>query len=165
MAKFIRVTTFYEEHPELIRRELGEATRAGHQAMGELWRDHLALEHFEPRARLVFGYQQRGRRYRGFKKAMARLGKVEDGGESDLVFSGLSRRAVTRATVNATPNRTVITHFMPSYFGKRRSLRAPDTREEMLRISARQDKLLGEAGERGFIRRLARIRANKVTQS
>lgn len=164
MAKFITVTTMYEQHPDLMQKELGVATRAGHQAMGELWKDRLASEHFEARAHFVFGYQQRTARYRSFKKGMARIGKAEDGGETDLVLSGVSRRAARRATVAATANRTVITHFMPSYFGKRRSFRAPDTRKEMLTISPRQAKQLGEAGERGFAQRLAKIRAWKVTR-
>lgn len=167
MPKFITVTTFYEQHPELMKQELGVATRDGHQDMGELWRDQLVGEHFDERARLVFGYQARRKKYLGFKKAMARLGKVEDGGEVDLVFSGLFRRMVlSMSIVAATPNKTTITHFVPSYVsGRPPKPRSPSLRKELLTISPRQEKLLGEAGERGFVRRLGRIRALKVTRT
>ena len=165
MPKFITVQTFYEEHPLLIARQHGDATQAGHQAMGELWKGQLAAEHFEPRARFIFGYQQRTAKYRKRKAWLARIGKAEDGGMTDLVLSGTSRRLVKNATVAATPNKTTITHFLPNYFGKRRSARAPDTRKELLTISPRQENLLSVAGERAYLQRLRRIPASLLTKT
>lgn len=165
MTKFITVTTFYEQHPALIAGQHGDATRHGHQAMGELWKGQLASEHFDPRARFIFGYQQRTAKYRKRKIGLARIGKAEDGGMTDLVLTGRSRRLVKNATVAATANKTTITHFMPSYFGKRRSARAPDTRKELLAVSPRQEKLLSEAGARAYRERLRRIPASLVTKT
>lgn len=165
MPKFITVSTFYEEHPLLIARQHGDATQAGHLAMGELWKSQLASEHFDPRARLIFHYQQRTAKYMKRKAWLARIGKAEDAGQTDLVLSGTSRRLVKNATVAATPNKTVVTHFMPSYFGKRRSARAPDTRKEMLAVSPRQEKLLSEAGARAYSERLRRIPASLLVKT
>lgn len=165
MAKFITVQTFYEQHPLLIARQHGDATRAGHEAMGNVWKESLASEHFEPRARLIFHYQQRTAKYLKRKAWLSRIGKAEDGGTTDLVLSGLSRRLVKNATVRATPNRTVVTHFMPSYFGRPRWPRSPVLRKEMVEVSPRQEKILSEAGARAYRDRLRRIPASLLTKT
>lgn len=165
MAKFITVTTFYEQHPLLVARQHGDATQAGHEAMGLVWKDQLAIEHFDPRARLIFNYQPRTAKWRKFKLAMARLGRAEDGGTTDLVFSGRGRRMVKNATVRATANRTTITHFMPVYFGRPPHPRSPVLRREMTEVSPRQEKILSDAGAIAYRQRLRRIPASLLTRT
>lgn len=165
MAKFITVTTFYEQHPLLVARQHGDATRAGHEAMGLVWKERLAIEHFDPRARLIFHYQQRTPKWRKFKVAMARIGKAEDGGTTDLVFRGTSRRLVKNATVRATANRTTVTHFMPVYFGRPPHPRSPILRKEMVEVSPRQEQILSEAGALAYRQRLRRLPASLLTRT
>lgn len=165
MPKFITVTTFYQQHPGVVARMHGDATREGHRAMGEVWKEDLAIEHFDPRARLIFKYQPRTAKWRKYKKAMAAVGKAEDGGETDLVFSGRARRLVKNATVAATANKTTVTHFMPVYFGRPRWPRSPVLRREMTEVSPRQEQILSRAGMLAYYRRLAKLPAAKTTRT
>ena len=165
MTKFITVQTFYEQHPLLIAKQHGDATKAGHQAMGELWKDQLAAEHFDPRARLIFNYQQRTAKYLKRKFWLARVGKAAGGDTADLVLTGTSRRLVKNATVRATPNKTTITHFMPSYWGRPRWPRSPNMRKELTSVSPRQEKLMSDAGAMAYRQRLRRIPASLLTKT
>lgn len=159
MAKWITVTSFYKQHPGIVAREFHKATQSGHQAMGELWRDELAPEHFLPNARYVFGYQQRTAAWMRRKRRLAEIGKAEDGGNTDLVFSGRARRLVRNALVTATPNRTRVRHFMPNYFGRPPRSTSPVMRIEMLVISRNQEGRLSKVGVVAFRNRLREISA------
>lgn len=165
MAKWITVTTFYKQHPGVVAKEVKQATKEGHLAMGEIWRDQLAPEHFEPNARYVFGYQPRTQKYLKRKRILGETGKAEDGGNTDLVLTGRARRMVRNATVTATPNKTTVRHFMPVYFGRPPRSSSPIMRMEMLRISRRQEKILSKEGADAFRNRMRQINApaKKVT--
>lgn len=133
--------------------------------MGDVWHGQLAAEHFEPRARLVFGYQPRTQKYRKRKRWLASIGRAEDGGETDLVLTGTSRRLVHNATIRATANRTTVTHFMPVYFGRPPKPSSPVLRDEMTRLSPRQEKILSESGAQTYRQYLRQMRASKVTKT
>lgn len=160
-SKFVRVDILYEQHPEVLVKELAEACRALHQAMGDKWKDDQAPEHFTPRARWIFQYKQRTLRWRKFKKRMAAKGLAEDGGDTDLVYKGTARRLVHNASVNATRAKAVITHYMPRYFGKPPRPGSPDMRKEMLAISPKMDKELSEVGALAYAKRLRTSLARK----
>lgn len=165
----IRVVTIHEEHPDLVRRELHEVTRTAHYAMGQVWATQLLPEHFQPSATQAFGYQHRTFKHNKHKRALAAIGKAEDGGTSPLVTSGRLRRELLRAKhmIRAFPTRVTIDLVGPNYWKYRRWPRSPDMVREVLAMSSRHERIVGEAGDRGFEAALRMVRnsrrARKVT--
>lgn len=159
----MRIAIFHSAHPDLVRREIRDATREGHREMGVLWAGPLLEEHFTERARLVFGHTPRTPRYLKRKRVLAAIGKVEDGGRVDIVFSGATKRAAMRArfAVRASHDKTEIPITGPAYFPARNRRRINMGRE-LTAVSDRHEKLITEAGEKGFDRRHRAIRAFKV---
>lgn len=163
---FLRVETFYEQHPGLMVREHRRAIVAGHFAGGQLWADRLLPEHFQPSARAQFGYFERDIKYRRRKIRLAQLGLVEDGGRQDLVKSGATRRAArhSRYLVKATAAAVDIPILAPRYITmrpNRYSRRALGL--EIVAMSPRHEKLVENATGRGFDREHRNIRAAKRT--
>lgn len=163
---FLRVETFYEQHPTLMVREHRRAIVAGHYSGGQLWADRLLPEHFRPQARSEFGYFERDIKYRRRKIRLAALGIVEDGGRQDLVKSGATRRAAahSRYLVKATAAQVDIPILTPQYITMRPnrfSRRALGL--EILAMSPRHERLVENATGRGFDRHHRTIRAAKRT--
>lgn len=162
----IRVVTIHEAHPDLVRRELHEVTRMAHYAKGQVWATELLPEHFRPSATAAFGYQQRTFKHNKHKRALAAIGKAEDGGTSPLVVSGRLRRDLLRAKhmIRAYPTRVTIDLVGPKYFGYRRWPGSPDMVREVKAMSARHEQIVGRAGDRGFEAALRMVRTSRRTR-
>lgn len=163
---FIKVETFYQQHPQLMVREHRQAVRAGHFAGGYLWADRLLLEHFQPGARNEFGYFERKLKYRNKKVRMASRGLVEDGGRQDLVFTGATRRSASRSKflVRATEQLVDIPIHTPRYITMQPNRFAQHALAlEILAVSERHERLVTNETGRGFTRKLREIRAQRRT--
>lgn len=159
----ILVTIFSTDHPDLVKRELREATTAGYRAMGQLWAGPLLEEHFTPQARLKFVHTPRTPAYLRRKRALAAIGIVEDGGEVDIVFSGATRRAAQRAkyAIRASHDKVEIPIVGPNYYPARNRRRI-NLGRELMTVPPSHEKQLSAAATQGFSRRLAQIRATRV---
>lgn len=163
---FLKVELFYDQHPQLMVREHRRAVIAGHFAGGYLWADRLLAEHFQPSARSEFGYFERQLKYRQKKVRMASRGHVEDGGRTDLVFSGNTRRAAMRSRyfVRATDKEVDIPIHAPSYIQTRTNRNARHALElEITAMSERHTRLVTNETARGSNRKLREIRAQRRT--
>jgi hypothetical protein len=164
----IFVEQFHSQHPELMQREIGRCLAAGHQAMGEVWLDELLEEHFTPAAKTIFQHLPRTIKHVRRKVRMAQVGKVEDGGLVDNVFTGLSRRSMLRAQasrpVRATSGRTTIQLQVPWYFTLRRA-KGPNKAREVKTISDRHARVLAAASGKAYSRKLKTIQARKTVKT
>lgn len=166
MPVFLKVETFYQQHPDLMVREHKRAIVAGHYAGGRLWAEQLLGEHFEPGARSEFNYFKRKEKYMRKKIRLARLGRVEDGGRRDLVFTGLTRRLarLARNLVRATTTEVKVSIPTPRHIAVRPNRYAGGSLGlELLAISPRHEKLVAAATGRGFDQEHRQIRAVKRT--
>jgi hypothetical protein len=161
----IRIESVYDEHPDLSRRELHRVMRAAHRAMGVKWAIELLPEHFEPGAGNVFGYAKRTEKWLRRKERLKAAGRAEGGREDDLVFTGRLRREVlltARFNINAYPTRVTIRMSGPVYFTLRpRGKGTVRLAREVLSMSRRHERLIGEAGERGFNAELREVRRSR----
>lgn len=160
----IKCVTMHDEHPDLMRRELDQVARTAHHGMGYTWASELLPEHFEPSARSIFGYQPRSRGWLRRKAAAAAAGKIEGNAQTDLVNSGALKRALLRAKhmVRAYPSRVTVDLVGTSYFIARpRRAGAPNLHREVKAMSPRHDRLVGQAGDRGFEAALKMVRASR----
>lgn len=162
----IKVVTIHDAHPDLVRRELHEVTRMAHYAMGRVWAEDLLPEHFDPNAASVFGYAPRTAKHNKRKQALAAIGQAEDGGLSPLVVSGDMRRALLRAKhmIRAFPSRVTIDLVGPNYWRYRRWPRSPDMVREVKAMTPRHERIVGEAGDRGFNAALRMVRNSRRTR-
>lgn len=173
----IRITTFYEEHPDLSKRKLKEVQRASMQAMGDCWAQELLPEHFRPSAFRAFGYQNRTAKYNFVKDKLHRLGatdkrsglKIIAGSETPLVYTGRLRAALLSSAPNnvrAYPSRVTITLSAPGlpYFTLRPFVERGKARStmliarEVLLINDVHRRRLGVAAERGYVSKLNELR-------
>jgi hypothetical protein len=167
----IHVKAVHEEHPELVRRELHNVTRAMHAAMGAKWAGDLLPEHFEPRAHFVFNYAARTGKWLRRKEMLFRMGasvrgrRVIAGANTDLVFTGFLRDLVlgsARQGITAYPSRVKIRMIGPAYFTLRpRGKYTARLAREVTASSPRHEKILAETGQRGFNGELRRLRQAK----
>jgi hypothetical protein len=166
MPVFLKVEQIHTQHPDLMVREHKRAVVAGHYAGGRLWAEQLLPEHFEKGARSEFGYFKRKEKYMSKKIRLARLGRVEDGGRQDLVFTGLTRRMarLARNLVSATPREVKVAIPTPRHVSiKPNRYAGGSLGREIIAISPRHEKLVTAATGRGFDREHHAIKAAKRT--
>ena len=162
----IKVTTIHDEHPDLVRKELDGCTRAAHLAMGQKWAGSLLREHFEAGAAIAFGHAPRSRGWLTRKRILAAMGKADPAAATtDLVFTGRLRDTLLRTAphlVIATARSTTIRLIGPPYFTLRpRGRRTAQLAREVLAISPRHVRLIGDAASRGFEQELNAIRRSR----
>jgi hypothetical protein len=94
-----------------------EAQRAGWYAVGVYHDEIVQPRKFEPGAAERYGFAERSPRYLARKKRIAKASwKVKDGGETPLVFGGMTRTAVLRKQFpRAFPTRVTLSIPTPSY--------------------------------------------------
>lgn len=160
------IKTTHSQYPELVRRELGECSRAANRAMAETWIDSGMLkDHFTPTAHYKYGYAQRSRRYMARKTKLAARGIVMDGGRTDLVFFGRLRRMLTQIhpLIKAFPSRATVLLFGPEYFSDRpRDPRKPNMGKEVCTTLESQERILAGRGDQAFNEKAQSIRATKT---
>ena len=125
-----------------------EALKAGWYAVGEYYDAVVQPRKFEPGAASRYGFQPRTEKYlKRKRRTAAKTWKVKDGGELDLVLSGITRTAVKRRQYpRPFYNRVVVDTPTPNYvqmrprkagrpnMGAELASVAPDERAEMERI-------------------------------
>jgi hypothetical protein len=102
VATFIRVGLLLEGAAAIGRRDLAEMGRQSYAAAAELWLGTMLPNHFRPGASSKYRYRPRTAKYLRTKRRLATIGKVEDGGTQDLVFSGNLRRYLTQRKQRVT---------------------------------------------------------------
>jgi len=161
----LRVVTINDEHPDLSRREMHRVCRASHRAIGVKWAVDLLPEHFGQGAGSRFGYEPRTHAWNKRKAALQRQGKAVGGYGDDLVFSGRLRDQVlltARFNIDAYPSRVTIRMSGPAYFTMRpRGKHTRRIAQEILAMNGRHERLLGDAGERGFEQELRKVRQER----
>jgi hypothetical protein len=161
----IRLVTVHDEHPDLSRRELHSVTRAAYAAMGIKWAADLLPEHFGAGAGQRFGYAKRTEKYLRRKDILRARGLAIGGRHDDLLLTGRLRESVLRSARNliaAYPTRVTITMHGPPYFTLRpRAKHTKRIAEEVLAMNPRHERLIGDAGDRGFNARLRALRASR----
>jgi len=162
----IKIRTVHEQHPDLTVRQLRTVTKTTHEAIGRHWYERLLPEHFTPWARVAFNHAPRSRKYLRQKMALARSGRVLEGGSMDLVATGTLRRMVLGIApiVKGYPTRATVKVFGPTYFQDRpRSPRKPNMARELKAVSDVHGKRLQTVAEHTFTATLAAVRATKTT--
>jgi hypothetical protein len=145
--------------------------QASHKAIGVKYAVDLLPEHFGPGARRMFGYAPRTEKWLRFKENAKRFGRVIGGRQviggrdDDLVFTGRLRDQVllsARFNIQAYPSRVTIRMSGPVYFTLRpRGKGTARLAREVLAMSSRHERLLGDAGDRGFNEELRRVRQER----
>jgi hypothetical protein len=144
------------------RRALKEITREAHRLQALEWHRQFVKLHFEDPAKFRYGYKRRSEKYRRRK---LRQGK----GNTDLVFSGLTREAMLRPPlVRAFPSRARVQMAGPSYVAMRpRGKNKPNMGEEISTVTADEvrvlEKVLGGEVERGIKLKLASLQSVTIT--
>jgi hypothetical protein len=170
------IKTTHEQYPELMKREIGEASRASNRAMAEMWVGaeggfSMLADHFTPTAHYRYGYAQRSRRYLSLKMKAAASGRpmngfpVVDGGRTDLVLSGRLRHMMTaiHPLIKAFPTRATVLLFGPPYFTDRpRDPRRPNMGREVTTVLAYQERALAGRADQAFNEKAQQIRATKT---
>jgi hypothetical protein len=112
------------------------AIREGWKQVAVAWAKEMLPEHFKPQAKGKYGYQQRTRRYLQNKIKAAGMGRVQDGGLSDLVYTGKLRDWVLGTVrITATAKGSAATTSGPKYLYVTPKKRAdPDKRAEIEKI-------------------------------
>lgn len=118
-----------------MRSELGRVCGEGVR----YWHERILKKHFSPSAPGRYGYKQRSRGY------LARKRKSKPGAP-DLVWSGLTRRQVTRAIfIRTRGTRAVGVMIVPSYVRIRpRQRNAPNLANELLATTPQEVQEIGE---------------------
>lgn len=150
--------------PDVSARKLKEIMREAHRQQAESWHRRYARLHFEPIGRYRYAYQRRSPGYRKQKARLASVGKVEGGGEIDLVHSGLTRRkAMARPLIKALPTRATVQMATPSYVTMhRRRADRPDLAAEILKVVRPEQSRLGQEMQTKVEKDLAAIKEKKT---
>jgi hypothetical protein len=161
----LRVVTTFDPHPDLVRRELHRVRRAAHRAVGVKWAVEMLPLHFGAGARDRYGYTARTAAWNRRKARLKALGQAQGGAGDDLIFRGTLRSQVlmtARFNIRDFPTRVTIRMTGPEYFTLRP--RAKHTRRlanEVLLVTARERRELGDTFDQAFNRELRKLRAER----
>ena len=140
----IKITTYYEQPPEVTVRTWRELLRESHADIGDHWVRTMLPGHFERGAREKYGYAARSKGYLARKTNVWRKGKAAPP-FLDLVFSGDMRRVMLSVvSVRGFPSRTTITMVAPNYMTFRPKGNQPDKHAEVTRVTPAQERELSE---------------------
>jgi hypothetical protein len=133
-------------------RAWAKALKSAHLAAGRFWQRELLLRHFKPGAKGRYQYQPRARAYIIEKLRLAKVGRVEEGGQVDLVFSGTLRQFMQETgRINAYPTRVTIRMDGPRYIGMvPRNTRQPNKAQEILSITDDERASIREVFQEAF---------------
>ena len=150
-----------ERPARLSIRKWRNVLREAHEEVGRVFLRELQPKHFQPGAAARYGYRRRSEKYLKRKRQLAQRGQAIEGGRTDLVLSGLLRRAVTQfAQVRGFPTRATVSAPLPSYVPvRRRTLKLPPMFEEATRLREDEARLL----RRRLVAALAKKGVDKQT--
>lgn len=130
-----------------INSDLGLTVRGQRAALkstwdetGKLWQREFLPKHFKSGATSRYGYQHRTIKTVERKRWLASKGKVEDGGNTPLVWSGLMRRSMLgfRQRQAAYPTRVTINLVGPSYLSINYKPGRPHYAKEILTVNSEE---------------------------
>lgn len=128
------------------------------------WHTKIIPKHFDSVARSRYHYQQRKRRYRGIKQALAQ-GKevyirgqlvppesIKKAGRVDIVRSGRTEQQAEAPTpVRATPNKAVAVLRVPRHIVRRPSAGHPDQAAEIKKLTKAEQEQLVRIWKKTFL--------------
>jgi len=132
-----------------VQRQILTAT---YRAIGDRWQTKWLPRHFTRRARDIYGYHPRSKKYQARKeRAAQRAGsKIKKGGRVDLVYTGLAERLFSkRHAIRAYPTRATINIHGPTYVSMRP--RQGNTRAigpEVLKVIPEELRDLDDTGQK-----------------
>lgn len=133
----------------LTVRQQRRVTTAVHKAVGERWRDRFLRLHFLPQARGRYSYQRRSQATLKKKLRLAAIGKVQDGGTTDLVWSGRLKAAMMGwHRVSASPSRSTVHMIGPNYLSINYKPGRPHLANEILAVIASEERELQETADK-----------------
>ncbi len=164
MAVVIKITQL-EEGVDLRPRQLSKYTKAAHQEVGYRWQIDMLPRHFTPAAASIYRHQRRTAAYLRKKRRLARARPdlVREGGQTDLVFTGLLKRLMKRRhQVRAYPSRVTIVMHGPRYLRMQpKNPRHPNKAREILTVLPSERRQLEEVAEKAFERAMQRSRRRR----
>ncbi|MCP4571478.1 MAG: hypothetical protein GY838_03935 [bacterium] len=170
----IRITTTYEQPPDMSKRFFKKAMRAGHEAMARMWHKLFLPLHFRRNARNRYDHQARKPKYVKKKRFFGKAGRpapggvrVRHGGEVDNVWSGdLERNMREWVTVRAFPTRATATMHGPRYISMRPyNSGHPDKAAELTDVSADEKVQLTAELDRVVTREFAAYKKRKTVRT
>jgi len=127
----------------LRQREFRVVKKAAYYAAGKVYRDVIIPRHFGEQAAGRYGYQQRSKAYRRYKR-------IKRGHGRPLEFSGRGKQdAMTNVRLIATSNKLTVRIKAP-VFNYRRSANAPNMREELQTVVNEDIGDMNRAFREGF---------------
>lgn len=164
MIQFIRIQDVRTNTPEQQLRRMPEGMTAAHQTVCDFWQDNFLPVHFSSAARGRYGHDPRSEKYLRRKRALAKIGKVEDGGVIDNVYHGDMRRALlgTRQETRATPQKGEITFRGPRHMFIKVAGR-PDKMREIKTVTGAEKQDLTVEGNLALLKRLQSFRSTEIT--
>ena len=132
----LRGKLIVERPAHLTVRRWRAILREAHERVGAMFLREIQPRHFQPGAASRYGYRRRSEKYLRRKRQLAARGIAIEGGRTDLVLTGLLRRAVTQfGRVRGFPTRATVTAPLPGYVPvRRRTLKNPPLFEELTRL-------------------------------
>lgn len=158
----IRVTLRFDRPPDVAVRKWREIMRAAHTDQGEYWHREYLPGHFKPNARFKYRHKRRTRKYLERKRRLAQKGIVQDGGEVDLVYSGLMRELMSVATIRGSASRATLTMQAPRYVTLNPQSNQPHKAAEVTRVTQEEAKRLGHVLEESAVKQLNQLKAPKT---
>lgn len=148
------------------RRARNRIFKEGHEAAGRFWHEELLPEHFKPNARFRYGHKRRTRRYLAKKRALAKRGIVERGGEVDNVYTGLMEDTLTSiAVVKPFPKRVTIKMQGPRYITMRPfTSNQPDKAAELTKTTRPEERRIGKVMDKTITEEFNGLRETKTTR-
>jgi len=168
MAKIaFAITT--DQPDDISDRGWRTALIAGWFAVGEYHDRVVQPRKFESGAAERYGYQPRSAKYLARKKRIAQHSwRVKDGGQREIVYSGMTRtRVLLRQYPKAFPTKVWVDLPTPSYIqmrpnrtGSRRNM--PALGQELVSITADEQTAMEAAFQQAVEERLTEIRERKT---
>lgn len=140
---------------EGLKRELPKIMKEAGQEMALDWHRVTLPAAFDPPAKRRHHHRPRSRKYLKRKRALAKKGVVQKGGEADNVFTGITEQSMeTLATVRATRGKVTVAMIGPRYITK-------PVGEEITRLSDSEEARAARVLDREVHARIGRFRQTK----
>lgn len=166
MMVMIISTQIIEAPPILSQRELHEAMRESHRAVGQNWQRTMLPHHFQAARQDKYNYRTRNPVYLLIKRRAARRGKVRKRGQALLSYSGLMEHLLTRPQrVRAFPTRATLMMHGPRYVGMRPMKgNRPNLGEEATRVTPDEQQTLTRVFDDTLTKQITQRQGRKVTR-
>lgn len=117
MVVAFSVTIDDEHSQQFSRAVVRQIQTATYRAIADRWQTKWLPRHFTRRAREIYGYRKRSKKWQARKEREAKHGgNVKKGGRVDLVYRGLAERLFSKKhAIRAFPTRASVNMHGPRY--------------------------------------------------